>query len=120
MIPVVKNVLFDTSPRVDGFGINLQAQFGRATPAKPTVRSSQGGPGERGPRVIVVLSDPDAGVAEQDRGLIDWNAGQQHLDREGVAKHVAVAAFRRSIQFAEIGKLEQPAISASLVANWLS
>lgn len=58
------------------------------------------------PRRIVLFGDANAGVAKQDRNLIDGNAGQQHLDCKGIAEHVAVAALRRAVRLAEIGNLE--------------
>ena len=59
---------------------------------------------------IVLFRDADAGVAEQDRHLIDGNAGQQHLDSEGIAEHVTMAALWRVVRFAEIGDFKEPAI----------
>lgn len=46
------------------------------------------------PGRVVLLCDLHAGVAEEDRDLIDGYAGQQHLDGEGVAEHGGWQRFR--------------------------
>jgi hypothetical protein len=60
----------------------------------------------------MLLRNPNAGMAEQYRNLVDRNAGQQHLHRESVAEHIAVSAFHAAIGLAvrhsescEVGKL---------------
>ena len=62
------------------------------------------------PRRVVFFGDADAGMAEEDRYLIDGNASQKHLDGEGIAEHMAVATFWRAVRLAEIGDFEKPAI----------
>ena len=51
-------------------------------------------------------------MTEQDRNLIDGNAGQQHLNCEGVAEHMAVATLWRAVRSAEIGDFEESTIGA--------
>jgi hypothetical protein len=58
------------------------------------------------PRRVVLFGDADAGMAEQDRDLIDGNAGQKHLNGEGVSEHMAVATLWRAVRLAEIGDFE--------------
>jgi len=61
---------------------------------------------------MVLLGNADAGVAEQDRGLIDGNAGQKHFSREGIAKHVAVGALGSAVGIAQVGDREKPPVAA--------
>jgi len=65
----------------------------------------------------VLFGNANAGVAEENRHLVDWDSGQQHLDGEGVAEHMAVATLWRPVRLAEIGDFEQPAIGALPVGN---
>lgn len=58
----------------------------------------------------MLLSYADAGVAKEDRDLVDGNAGQQHLNGEGVAEHVAVGALWGAVGIAQVGDLEEPTI----------
>jgi len=58
----------------------------------------------------VLFRDLHAGVTEQDRNLVDGNTGQQHLHRERVAEHVAMASLRCTVRPAEISHGEEAAI----------
>jgi hypothetical protein len=49
-------------------------------------------------------------VAKQDGNLVDGHPGQQHLDSEGVAKHMRVAALRFAVGFANVGNREETAV----------
>ena len=63
-------------------------------------------------RGIALLGDLHRSVAKQERDLIDGDAGKQHLDREGVAEHVRVAALDLAVRRPDIGQLEQAAIAS--------
>src|SRR5580704_16937840 len=63
-------------------------------------------------RGIALLSDLHRSVAKQKRDLIDRDARKQHLDREGVAEHVPVAALDLAVRRPDINQLEQAAIAS--------
>lgn len=65
----------------------------------------------------MLFGDAHAGMAEQDRNLIDGNAGQQHFDGEGVTEHVAVATLGCAVRLAEIGNAEETTIGALPVGD---
>jgi len=56
-------------------------------------------------------------MAEQKRDLIDGNASEQHLDREGVAEHVRVAALTLAVRAPDVCQLEQAAIASLPVGD---
>ena len=60
----------------------------------------------------MLFRDTDAGVAEEDGDLVDGDAGEQHLDREGIAEHMAVGALGCSVRLAQIGDREEAAVAA--------
>jgi hypothetical protein len=61
--------------------------------------------------------DAHAGVAKQDRDLVNGHTCQQHFDGEGVAEHMAVGALRGAIGIAQIGDLEEAAVAALPVGD---
>jgi deoxyinosine 3'endonuclease (endonuclease V) len=61
--------------------------------------------------------DAHAGVAKQDRNLVNGHSGKQHLDGEGVTKHMAMGALRGAIGIAQIGDLEETAVAALPVGD---
>ena len=65
----------------------------------------------------MLFRDAHAGMAEQDRNLIDRNAGKHHFDGESIAERVAVAALRCTVRLAEIGNLEETAVVEPLAVS---
>jgi hypothetical protein len=65
----------------------------------------------------VLLGNANAGVTQQDRDLIDGNAGQEHFDGKSVSEHMAMATLWGAVRLAEIGDFEEPAISALPVGD---
>jgi hypothetical protein len=69
------------------------------------------------PRRVVLLGDLHAGVAEQDRNLIDRHAGKQHFHRERVTKHVWMTTLDRTVRPGDVGQGEEPAIASLPVGD---
>ena len=61
--------------------------------------------------------DTDAGVAEEDGDLVDGDAGEQHLNREGIAEHMAMGALGCAVRLAQIGDREETAVAALPVGD---
>ena len=65
----------------------------------------------------MLFGDADAGMAEEYGDLVDGNSGEQHLDGEGVAEHVAVGALGCAVRLAQIGEREEAAVAALPVGD---
>ena len=58
---------------------------------------------------VALLRDFHGGVTQQQRDLVDWNAGKQILNREGVPEHVRMAPLQSAIELLDRGYFEESA-----------
>ena len=63
-------------------------------------------------RGIALLGDLHGSMAQQKRDLIDGYTREEHLDCEGVAEHVRVAAFDLAVRGPDISELEKTTIAS--------